>query len=1239
MQTVLIIAAIFAAVVLIVRFAAPPSVPKFDGDMQRIPDDTALRNIKMTGKRCAKTRRGFGIAYSSVKIKDVIRAVRKKVLDGNNDEWCLEICRHSDTLLNAFAYCRRDIIMGSKLGHVGKYPRVFLFCEQAVRYRVCDIGESYLNSALSVFEEFAPLTSAERERLPGYMVYCLLGYLSAFASAVLRETNAYEKGFTDGKTGKIDLDRIASDGYVCGLVNASARSETNAVERILEANDIDLKGAYDRRRERSARMYAAVRSVLRSLQTVIRFAGNSGIPSVSEKKISKGYVRFFDIVLPSLIVLFAVFTAVFASPKYVALFFVASALTYGVMRLPLLINSNGDTAFDVNKITVKLRSFLRKKTVRNDTVPQPKRLMSETAYFGGETEYYSNELFGKTLTAKCDNRGNIELRHGGDIGKLDITYGIGGKHIGLSGFCGACQRHRSVYRTFDDEIEMTAEIILPIDCTACLVRITAVNRTHRTRRVKTVCTYMPSGRSRERFVPIGTGFAEIESGFIGLKTDRGSGGEASQQCFAKPYPHVSCDNAMIAGETYMDIPPFATETVYATLSYGSCIQETDRTDSYARGDDYFEYAADCADVYADISGRATDPRYFENDRLYMRPKIKDAVYGVPNLRVGECAAGIDGYYYKKDGERVVDRENAYLPTVENIIGDGVISVLTTQKGITDIVCCGKSVSDDCSGSDTCAAAVVLGEDGVIWSPTSAPAGKGSGYAEFGFGHTEYVCAYNGTVSKLNCFAARGKSAVYFDLSVENFENCVRTIDVMFSVCIGDDSGDMRFKDGNVLKDRKKVFGIQCSRNILEYAAYKEAYYTLGEVDRVKSFRSGGSVFAPTVAVSVTVGAKKSSRAVFCFSVAGTQNEDEKIDETSADNCFLQSRKFYKRLGRTSLYSGDAALNIMYRRSAYETYLKRLDRSYCGLDKYFILNAQKYFDRDAVRRYLTDILSDQDENGWVSENPKDGLYIACAVADYVKYAGDGTFVNEILSYRPRRSRRRTIVCRSTVAEHCMRAIDVALRFCNNTGNNTQSVVNIFEDKITVELLHFFAAYCKSNLERYKTYSVTLRNTAERYSRSAKYLRCNNLFGFSCRKEAYLCAKLLFSVGEYEKAYNILKYNNPIERLNVSSDAFDAVTACENTDNGYAVYYVTVTECLMGLECIGHRVRIAPCIADNAPDIEFDLLGHDRDTRITVDGSVPNGNWRMKIDKINYSSNSVDIGDISGNKIIFYRDGSA
>ena len=73
----------------------------------------------------------------------------------------------------------------------------------------------------------------------------------------------------------------------------------------------------------------------------------------------------------------------------------------------------------------------------------------------------------------------------------------------------------------------------------------------------------------------------------------------------------------------------------------------------------------------------------------------------------------------------------------------------------------------------------------------------------------------------------------------------------------------------------------------------------------------------------------------------------------------------------------------------------------------------------------------------------------------------------------------------------------------------------------------------------------------------------------------------------------------------------------------------------------RIRITdtPFIADNAPDIEFDLLGHDRDTRITVDGSEPNGNWRMKIDKIDYSSNSVDIGDISGNKIIFYRDGSA
>ena len=69
--------------------------------------------------------------------------------------------------------------------------------------------------------------------------------------------------------------------------------------------------------------------------------------------------------------------------------------------------------------------------------------------------------------------------------------------------------------------------------------------------------------------------------------------------------------------------------------------------------------------------------------------------------------------------------------------------------------------------------VVISEDGLLWSPTALPLGKGELRATHGFSHVMYENAYNGCVSALKCYLARGKTAIVFDLTVENTANAAR----------------------------------------------------------------------------------------------------------------------------------------------------------------------------------------------------------------------------------------------------------------------------------------------------------------------------------------------------------------------------------------------------------------------------------------------------------------------------------
>ncbi|MDE7107997.1 MAG: hypothetical protein K2O39_06700, partial [Clostridiales bacterium] len=171
-----------------------------------------------------------------------------------------------------------------------------------------------------------------------------------------------------------------------------------------------------------------------------------------------------------------------------------------------------------------------------------------------------------------------------------------------------------------------------------------------------------------------------------------------------------------------------------------------------------------------------------------------------------------------------------------------------------------------------------------------------------------------------------------------------------------------------------------------------------------------------------------------------------------------------------------------------------------------------------------------------------------------------------------------------------------------------------------------------------YKRCFAQAAEGYAREVKRLTANNLFQFQSVAEAYLCAKHLFDLDLNEQAYNIIKYNNPIERYLHYGDRVDGSTFDYFSDPvAAAVYFTTVNERLFGVKFRGKTLKICPHIARNTPQLTFDIVGKSKDVRITVDGTELCGNWRMRVNKINYPADSVDIRNLSDD-IVFYRDGN-
>ncbi|MDE6617532.1 MAG: hypothetical protein K2K13_00690 [Clostridiales bacterium] len=1234
MRTAFIIFAIFVAVVLLVRFAAPAATPKLYAKAERITNNALLANIRALSKRCAVTEYGQGISYSMIKIRSVLSACKKRVNSGVADDWQRVLNDGSNTILHAFVDGKSAARYSAYCGHVGKYPRVFLFSERLIRDSGCEITHRSLFDAISAFEENAEFTLSERKILCGMIKLCLIWYLHSVTENAVKRCEEYDKGATDGLNGSVNLDYLNSDDYICGLVHACADKDGAAVNRLLEHNGVDICSADSRRRKRLAQVYLTVNSVLRSLSVIEACEKEVYTPQKHSGERGRRYVKVFNILFPILLAVYAVFTCIFASPNYVALFSVAAIITYAVMRIPVLLYSPSSSVDIFSTIEALFCKPKNGQKIESDS--SNRLLLTEAAYFGSEPEYIQTVIDGAGIRLCCDNRGGITVKSNETSDCIYVGISSDGVDIELSECDGVIERHRAVYRACKGDLELCAEAVVPIDGNVCIVRLTVINRSDCDKTVNLIGAVVRNKPKSQKCYTQnirGGSMAICDNGFALSLNDGNYGGDLCAFCADGTLKHGNVDAPALIGTTTLTVKRFARAVSYMTVVYASRTQ-AENMFQYVSDELYFERATESAAAYSNV--HLTDKPVEMPCIVYSDRKLdKPAAFPPPVLNKSNYDF-IMPFGGISDGNMVIEDRYGYKP-INNTLSGGNLCVELNQFGIQSISVGKKSFTVQVDKyTQRQRAFVVIGENGVMWSPTVTYRGRiGQARAVYGSGYTAYGCAYNGMVCEQKVFTAIGLPAAFFDIKVYNKTDVERKLDIMFSaVC--DSDINIEVGDNGVTASAGKCKLLLCAvGERAEYTAYKEGYFVYGKIDRTSGFRAGGSTPAPTASVCRTVEANDCARIVFCLVDEAYYKKLQSVSEV--DKLLDGVKRFYGRLGRILPATDDRVLNVSYSQSLYSAYSAFVAHKRMTLyDECFVLNAAKYVDSTAVKHRIFGILCCQNQSWLLGADYYDCLQVVRCIIEFVEYTHDEKFWNEVLPYAPLRIHGERMVIKDTVINHILRAVKYLIY---TSMQPLPSVVkSVWQYNNFLYVLKYFENKLKLSDDLYEQYKRCYKQTSELYMHTVKRLTANNLFEFKSVAEAYMCARLLFDLDLNEQAYNIIKYNNPINRCLHYGDRSEYADIDYFSDPvAAAVYFTTVTEKLFGVKFRGKTLKICPHIAKNTPSLSFDILSKSKDVRVTVDGSELCGNWRMRVNKINYPADSVEIRNLSDD-IVFYRDGN-
>ncbi|MCH5155178.1 MAG: hypothetical protein J1F69_01085 [Clostridiales bacterium] len=1228
MRTAFTVFTIFCAVVLLVRFAAQPTVPRFSG-IERVTQKSLLFSVRELGKKCVVTEHGLGISHRSIKLKKILDACKNRVTSGVADDWQYALNAASDTVLHAFSDGKKAARYSAYCGHVGKYPRVFLFCDLLTKNSGCELTREVLFEAISAFEISAKFTLPERKILCGMLKLCLIGYLCGEAQTAIARAAMYDKGVSDGKSGIVNLDYLNLDDYVCGIEQGCINDERNAVSRLFEYNGVDKDGADSRRRKLLSQMFVSVNSVLRSLSVIDSVSSEIFTPIKSGEH-GKRYLTVFNILFPALLAVYAVFTCVFASPKYVALFFVAAVITYGIMRIPALLYAPTTNSKLFSQIENVVRRFTKRKS---QPVDGNKRLfMTETAYFGCEPQYIESEIDGDNLKVICDNRGEIKVKYNSVCDCIYVGIKSDGIKTSLSECDGVIERHRATYRVCLDNLELCVETLIPIGTVCVVMRVTIINRSDVDRTVDLIAAVVRSSPKEQVCFTEdikGGAMAVCDNGFAISLFGGKYGGDLSEFCENGILKHsAGVIPSLIAADT-LQIKRFSKITKCVAVVYASRNQAENMFE-YIADSMFYSRAVECAAEYCKLSKSKSFPntdfaqyecRKASNHAPFLSPQIKkEYSYVLPFGGISPEGITVDDNLLQK-------------PMCNRFIG-GALCAMADQYGIQSISMDGKVITPNRTYTRMPCAFVAVGENDIIWSPSSKPLGCGNTQVVHARGYTQYTCAYNGILCEQTCFAAKDRKALFTDITLFNKTNCKRKLDVMFSVLFG--GANVSAADDGVLAEiETSKLLISAIGEKAEYALYKEGYFVYGNINRVRGFRNGGVTPAPTASVGKTLEPNGSTRIVFC--IADKEYMKQLPDISAVDALFDGVKSFYNRLGRLSPKTDNGILNISYIQSLYSAYCAFASRKVVPLyDECFILDAVKYVDSASVKQRIYAVLSEQKQDGCVGGDYSTCLQTVRCVIEYSEFVKDIGFLNEILPYLPCRVHGKLTTARDRVYNHIVRAAEYLATNHLPMGKNV--VHNIWQYKNLIYVFRFLQNKLNINIDLHPAYKKCLTEATVNYSMEVKRLAANNFFEFASAGEAYMCAKLLFDLDFNEKAYNIIRYNNPIERglhygSRLQNNQFDYFT----DSVAAAVYFVTVTEQLFGVKFRGKTLKLNPHTAVNTPKIAFDIYGKNKDTHILIDDTTHVGNLKMRINRINYPADSVDVRNLNDD-IVFYRDGN-
>ncbi len=1224
MDAFLILLAILASVVLLFRYAVPLAKPKLS-QSERLSDAALKNRLVMLAKRCAKTKRGFGLYYRHIDLDKILKRIEKKIDGGNApDDWEQALYEDRGSLAHAYDGSLAAMRLGHTLGHVDGYPRLYLLCAEIAESRQGDLTGGTLDLSLDTFQAYAPLTDGELALFPKMLAFCLCALVCDTAHRAFKRERSYDKGATDGKLGKVDLDGLTDVDYVDGLFDASDEKDKDSIARLFENNGVDREQCEYVRAVFLAQAYGIVKAVKRSLRAVREYEQKHDAKNTAAKNKapSRRLVLFLNIAPIALTVTFAVLTCIFVPYEYAAVCVSAAILFYGCFRLPLLLLAPAERPFDVfSRIwRVSRRNSAANKKTEKTASTAIADVNSEIAYIGCEPIYSSRNVFGGRVRAVCDNRGEIRLNRSGSRGMSDrmkIAFEHGGKTIELSACDGAYDGHKYTYRAFSSLAEFAVDIVTPIDCDCCCCMISVINRSPENISVKIIGALtiacdgiVPTPQTTSKRIAVSDG---TNAAALTLGDDAAYCMTVDRQADAAFYRLSAIRQTEISGFCRCDL--------MLSAAYGSSPTETDRMLDRLYCDGYFDYATDCLKAFSRTEniGRDEPPDGF----CMLSERSAQAKYAAPSDR---CEP--DGYLL--DGGFALSRESAIYDDghVCNTLCNGKIGVRLYQDSVGAIfnVHPYRSLTDENpTYKDTDKACFMIGENDVMWSPIGGQYGHGHTRVEHRLGHTTYFCAYNGCVCETECRLSNDSGVVFFDLTIENRVPFARSLDVMFSVLTAEKYSVKRYGNGLSAKraDDRASFAMLCSQHVDDMTEYKEGYFSHGRIVNVRGFGNNGSTPAPTLSARVKLEPYDGARIVFCIAT----DDEPSIQAASianADAASRAEREMRRRAERVKLLSDDNALNVMHMRAQYIAYVGALmSEAFTVPQACAVLGCVKFVDRKFVRRKLLELLSKQAANGTFDART-DGVWVAYAVADYAEFSCDYGIFDELVAYAPDVLRGKRESQTATVKDHVLRAVDMSALSCN-----ADDAFRVVYFKMLADVLRYYKALCSSDNVRAKKYQTALNRAISEHALSARRFIDNEAYNYT--DDVLLRSAALYSCGKYDKAYTALK--TMTERMVAHPDIYGD----ENEAVKAAVYYTLVTEKLLGLKIRGNRVKIDPHISSNTPHLEFSLRSDtEGSVHVTVDGTADGGDWRIRADKISYALNSIILGEKDNGKITLYRE---